>query len=259
MKSPCGLSVSKTSGRKILDGEGGSAAPEFWTVRRCFPRVKKIRPSDFQASPDPARSLLPFLPFLALDRAHRRSRSAAEEVAEEGDRVRHVDSRILVEVGRFGAADAVRSLKERRGIAEIPVPVPSGYTLPTMREEPADLVYRSQQWIDARSLELARATAERIQSEPALAAKARENIERWRTRGQYPPGLREWQEILDGYTLDEVLNLLVEDSEAGRRRRQSSPFVGILPETERRKIFKRYEAIGVGARHPRRERDQQAD
>ncbi|HLU48990.1 MAG TPA: hypothetical protein VK116_12935 [Planctomycetota bacterium] len=124
-----------------------------------------------------------------------------------------------------------------------------------MDREPRHLVDRSHAWIDARSLELARATAAKIRMEPALFEKARRNIERWRSRGVTSPDLDACDRILERHTFDEVLDLLVEDSEAGRRRRQSSPFVGILPESERREIFRRYEAIGSRAYPASRERD----
>jgi hypothetical protein len=105
---------------------------------------------------------------------------------------------------------------------------------------------RSHAWIDARSLALAKAVAEKIRRDPALLQRALDNLARWKERrSTWPRCLSEWEEIISSRTLDDVLAILLEDSEEGRRRRQSSPFTGILTLAERREIFKRYEAIGT--------------
>jgi hypothetical protein len=61
----------------------------------------------------------------------------------------------------------------------------------------------------------------------------------------WPKALQEWEEIISEGSLEEILGKLVEDTEDGRRRRQSSPFSGILSPAERREIFEKYEAIGT--------------
>ena len=105
---------------------------------------------------------------------------------------------------------------------------------------------RSHEWIDARSLDLARAVAEKVRRDPSLLEKARGNLSRWKDRlHPWPRALQEWEEILGHPSLDRILLLLVEDSEEGRRRRQSSPFTGILTPGERQAIFERYEALGT--------------
>ena len=111
---------------------------------------------------------------------------------------------------------------------------------------PPLLQRRSHAWIDARSLALAEAVAEKIRRDPALLRRAAGNLARWkRLKGTLPPCLKEWEEILAGRTMDDVLAILVEDNEQGRRRRQSSPFTGLLTPAERKVIFQRYEAIGA--------------
>ncbi len=108
------------------------------------------------------------------------------------------------------------------------------------------LLKRSHAWIDARSLALAEAVAEKVRSDPALLQRAVENLTRWkRLKGTLPPCLREWEDILAGRGLEDALAVLVEESEEGRRRRQSSPFTGLLTPAERKEIFQRYEAIGA--------------
>ena len=52
--------------------------------------------------------------------------------------------------------------------------------------------------------------------------------------------LRECQTILFTHSLNEVLEILTEDSDDGQRLRQSSPFSGILSQRERLEVFRRY-------------------
>ena len=111
---------------------------------------------------------------------------------------------------------------------------------------PQPLKKRSHEWIDARSLAMAEAVAEKVGRDPALVQTAVGNLARWKARrSPWPACLREWEEILASCDVDDLLRILVEDSEEGRRRRQSSPFTGILTPRERREIFERYEAIGT--------------
>ena len=101
-------------------------------------------------------------------------------------------------------------------------------------DTPQPLQKRSHDWIDARSLALAQAVAEKIRHDPSLLQRALENLARWKERRQTGPlCLTEWEEILAGRNVDDVLAILVEDSEEGRRRRQSSPFTGFLTPPER--------------------------
>jgi hypothetical protein len=105
---------------------------------------------------------------------------------------------------------------------------------------------RSHEWVDARSLDLARAVAAKVAAEPSYVEKARATLARWRQhRSVWPAALQEWEELMAGSDLETVLAVLTEDSEEGRRRRQSSPFTGILSEKERREVFSRYEEIGA--------------
>lgn len=116
----------------------------------------------------------------------------------------------------------------------------------TSTQESPPLKKRSHDWIDARSLALAEAVAEKIHRDRSLLQKAMENLARWKQRRTtWPRCLREWEEILSDLPVEDVLALLVEDSEEGRRRRQSSPFTGILTATERKAIFEHYETIGT--------------
>ena len=116
----------------------------------------------------------------------------------------------------------------------------------TRTQESPQLKKRSHDWIDARSLALAEAVAEKIRRDPSLLERAKDNLARWKEkRTTWPRCLEEWEEILSDFPFEDVLALLVEDSEEGRRRRQSSPFTGILTATERKAIFAHYETIGA--------------
>jgi hypothetical protein len=105
---------------------------------------------------------------------------------------------------------------------------------------------RSHQWIDARSLALARAVVAKIGRDPSLLEIARGNIRRWKSKLQpWPTALEEWERILAEPSVDLIVSALVADDEEGRRRRQSSPFAGVLSDDERRAILREYETIGT--------------
>jgi len=94
--------------------------------------------------------------------------------------------------------------------------------------------------IDQRSLELARAIVAKIDHDPARngLSKARATCERW-LRERPAPSTREWQNILTG-TWEQIRQVLLDESEEGRRLRQSDPFCGILTPQERWSIYRRF-------------------
>lgn len=76
---------------------------------------------------------------------------------------------------------------------------------------------RSAQWFDERSLELARAAAEKIRCDRGLFAIAQRNLQRWRhSLNPWPDALREWEEILKQGE-EAALAALIEESERGCR------------------------------------------
>lgn len=85
--------------------------------------------------------------------------------------------------------------------------------------------------------------AERLKSDPEpVLQKARSNLHRWQAtsfHGELPSVLAEWHQILQSKTANEIANYLVEESEEGFRLRSSSPFAGVLGQTERRAIRKK--------------------
>jgi hypothetical protein len=77
-------------------------------------------------------------------------------------------------------------------------------------------------------------------------ARARRVCARWVEKGNVPA--REWQKILSERDWEEILRLLLDDTEKSRRLRQSDPFCGILTPQERWKIYReaaRHEAAAV--------------
>src|SRR6266404_5594883 len=103
---------------------------------------------------------------------------------------------------------------------------------------------RSHDWIDARSLALGRAVAERLEANPELLEVARRNLQRWLSvAGDRPlPAHVEWLRLLQTQPLPKLLELLRADDETARRLRQSSPFAGLLSPQDRWRILEDYEA-----------------
>lgn len=97
---------------------------------------------------------------------------------------------------------------------------------------------RTHQQIDQRSLDLARAIVEKIDGDPERKGleKARATCRRWFQ--QTPePAIREWMEILE-HPWAEIRAILLDESEEGKRLRQSDPFCGILTPQERWAIYR---------------------
>lgn len=104
---------------------------------------------------------------------------------------------------------------------------------------------RTHEWIDQRSLALDKAIVQKLLVEPALLQCAKDNLQHWIQQRQpaVPQVLVEWQEILDTWPLERIIELLRSSEQEACRLRQSSPFCGILSEKERTAIFQEYEAL----------------
>jgi hypothetical protein len=103
--------------------------------------------------------------------------------------------------------------------------------------------------MNERSRALAAAVAEHLRSDPSLVEVARSQLARWEVNAVAGSNagalraLREWRTLFDTLSLDQLIELLCEDSIRAARLRQFSPFAGILPQDERLAIFARYEAL----------------
>ena len=89
--------------------------------------------------------------------------------------------------------------------------------------------------IDQISLELGRRTAARLRQQPDLLQLAHDNLANWSQQNANAPALlrcyAEWRELLN-HPLEEICAVLTSESEEGQRRRQNSPFAGILSARE---------------------------
>jgi hypothetical protein len=95
----------------------------------------------------------------------------------------------------------------------------------------------SHERIDRRSIAMHRAIAEKLRANPALLEIARENIARWApAAGRSRHYLDAWLDVLE-MPLEEMLALIVEDTEEMRAMRQNNPFAGVLDARERWAIY----------------------
>jgi hypothetical protein len=101
--------------------------------------------------------------------------------------------------------------------------------------------------LERRSLALHRAIAAKLRERPELLAIAFDNLDRWGSKGsRSQPYLDIWRGLL-ARPLEELLTLIVEDTERMTELRQSSPFAGVLPPRERWHIYDTFES---GTHHP---------
>ena len=88
---------------------------------------------------------------------------------------------------------------------------------------------------DQASLEIARRVAERLRASSAPLLVAQANLDRWSRRNADAPSLlrcyAEWRQILTRPT-EEICAALCAENDEGRRRRQNSPFAGVLSPAE---------------------------
>ena len=94
---------------------------------------------------------------------------------------------------------------------------------------------------DERSKALHRKIAEKLRNNPSLWDIPKRNIAKWKSRrGILTPAVREWEHILNTSPKERILSILEADSEESVRLRSSSPFTGILTDSERKRIFEFY-------------------
>ena len=97
----------------------------------------------------------------------------------------------------------------------------------------------SHAWHDQFGLLYHRAIVERIRRQPSLLHIAQDNLRRWMAaepEAAPSQARREWQLILDSNNLPEIIRLMIDPSEEGHRRRQSTPFAGYLSQEERNAV-----------------------
>jgi hypothetical protein len=103
--------------------------------------------------------------------------------------------------------------------------------------------------LEERSLALHREIARRIRKNPDLLTGVRDRLTEDIRSGRFSVSLtdamQEWLELLNRSSLEQILELLVDQGENARRLRQSTPFAGILTQEERRRILEEHESAGV--------------
>ena len=99
---------------------------------------------------------------------------------------------------------------------------------------------RTHRQAELQSLAYHRLVADRLT--PELVAEAVRNIERWESAEQLDPRwASEWHRLLER-PFPEIQRALRSDSKRARELRQTSPFVGVVTEQERRRIIDAVEA-----------------
>jgi hypothetical protein len=102
-------------------------------------------------------------------------------------------------------------------------------------------------FLDRRSLAFHVAIAEKLRKDPMLLEKVRDRLRGMlsddrvsiSTRDAY----REWLDVIEQRSFEEVLTLLVDPSEDGTRLRQATPFAGILSKAEHEAIVRKMPSI----------------
>lgn len=101
-----------------------------------------------------------------------------------------------------------------------------------------------QERSDRRSLALHRAIVRKLDKCPHLWDKPLQSIERWTDKdGSLPMAYVVWKEILQTWTHEAIIKLLLSRSQRATQLRSSSPFVGIIDQDTRNMIFERYRKI----------------
>jgi hypothetical protein len=81
-----------------------------------------------------------------------------------------------------------------------------------------------------------RLLAQRLRRDSRLLRLARANLRRWKARDGKRPrsAFVEWERILNHLSVNEIADFLLSDTPMARRLRQSSPFMGLFPNSGRR-------------------------
>jgi hypothetical protein len=92
--------------------------------------------------------------------------------------------------------------------------------------------------LEARSLAMHCLAAQKIEREPALLEKVRSTLAGWCLKygSQAPRALLEWRRILKR-PWPEIAALITDPGERATRLRQSTPFAGVLSESERQRVY----------------------
>jgi len=93
---------------------------------------------------------------------------------------------------------------------------------------------------DLRSLEFHKLIAKKLIKEPEIWNIVYSNL---RNQCNKTIAYEEWNTLINSKTKSAIINILCEKSENSQRLRSSSPFLGILTENERLRIFNNFKII----------------
>ena len=97
---------------------------------------------------------------------------------------------------------------------------------------------RTHQMIDERSLEYHKLAVDKIDNDSSLLLKAKNLLKSWDSTAPHP-SRGEWRDILS-LPWSEAKKIILENTDNGRRIRQTSPLSCLLSQDERGRIAKRY-------------------
>ncbi len=104
------------------------------------------------------------------------------------------------------------------------------------------MLEQNYNFLDLFNLMLHRAIAKKLEQEAECVLQiARNNLNRWLKSESFAGNERfallEWKKILDTHKPEEIIKIITQDTDEGQRLRSSSPFVGVLTEAERERIW----------------------
>ena len=104
---------------------------------------------------------------------------------------------------------------------------------------------------DRFSLSLHRRIAAKLRDDPVKILRvANENLKRWLANDSFAFGperraLLEWKKIIENSAPREIESIITAKTDEGQRLRSSSPFAGVLNETEQTIVWKECAEIGL--------------
>ena len=106
---------------------------------------------------------------------------------------------------------------------------------------------RSHLVIDRINAAQDRVIARKLRGDSRVLVLARRNLNRWMAGDgrSIRPVFLEWDRILERLTRADIGAFLISDTPMARRLRQSTPFAGVLSDSERLAIRQAYEKAGA--------------
>lgn len=139
------------------------------------------------------------------------------------------------------AAERMRRYRARQRAAGLRTV--TRYVVPAQAPSAGALKHRI---IEASSLAMHCLMAQKIEHDPSLLDRVRQTLEIWRGRysrdgAEVPRALDEWQRILrEPWPV--IAALITDPGECTTRRRQSTPFAGVLTARERERVYAAFRA-----------------